>query len=72
MIWKRTKEFDMRNNNVSLELILFSNYSPGSSRQKDLVKWLTTTAQPAIGKQQDRTKKIYLRILKDSPPIHLS
>ena len=61
----------MKNCN-QVEVILFSKYSPRDLRQKDLVKWLGTTLQSAIGYQREKAKKIFLSILKDTPPIYLS
>lgn len=61
----------MENNN-NLEVILFSKYSPADSHRKELVNCLTTTVQSAIGKQQERTKKLFLEILKGTPAIYLS
>jgi len=47
----------MKNNN-QVEVILFSNYSFKDLRQKELVRWLWTTAQSAIWRQQQCTKKL--------------
>jgi hypothetical protein len=59
-------------NNNNLEVILFSKYSPTDSRRKELVNWLTTTVQSAIGKQHELTKKLFLSLLKDTPAIYMS
>ena len=61
----------MKNYN-QVEVILFAKYYLQNSDQKELVKWLGTTAQSAIGRQQDRVKKIFLRALKNTPAIYLS
>jgi len=61
----------MKNYN-QVEVILFAKYYLKNSDQKELVKWLGTTAQSAIGRQQDRVKKIFLSALKNTPPIYLS
>ena len=61
----------MKNNNA-VEVILFSKYSLTDLRRKELVKWLGTTLQSAIKQQHDITNKLFLRTLKDSPPIYLS
>jgi hypothetical protein len=61
----------MKNNNL-VEVILFSKYSLLNIRQKELVKWLGTTAQSAIGHQHQKAKKLFLRTLKDTPPIYMS
>ena len=61
----------MKNNNM-VEVILFSKYSLTNMRQKELVRWLGTTAQAAIGYQHDKTKKLILRTLKDTPAIFMS
>jgi hypothetical protein len=61
----------MKNYN-QLELVLFSKYSFKNLHQKDLVRWLGTTAQNAISHQQGKTKKLFLKVLKDSTAIYLS
>jgi len=61
----------MKNYN-QIEVILFSKYSLSNLRQKELVTWLGTTLQPAIGRQQAKAKKIFLKIIKDTPAIYLS
>lgn len=59
-------------NNKQIEVILFSNYSLKNLRQKELLRWLGTTAQSAIGRQNEKAKKLFLTILKDSPAIYMS
>jgi hypothetical protein len=61
----------MKNNN-RVEIVLFSNYSSRNAHQKQLVKWLGTTVQPAIDNQFLKAKKLYLKTLKDTPPIYMS
>ena len=61
----------MKNIN-KVEVILFSKYSLGDARQKELVRWLGTTLQTAIVRQQDISRKLFLRTLKDSPAIYMS
>jgi hypothetical protein len=61
----------MKSNN-SLEVILFPKYTLTDIRQKELVRWLGTTVQSVIIRQQEKTKKIFLRILKDTPAIYMS
>ena len=61
----------MKNYN-QVEVILFAKYYLQNSDQKEFVKWLGTTAQSAIGRQQDQVKKIFLRSLKNTPAIYLS
>jgi hypothetical protein len=61
----------MKNNNC-VEVILFSKYSYKDVRQKELVKWLGTAAQSEIGRQLQRTKKVFLKTLKDTPAIYMS
>ena len=61
----------MKNYN-QIEVILFSNYSFRNLRQKELLRWLGTTAQYAIARQQEIAKKIFLKMLKDTPAIYLS
>ena len=55
-----------------VEVILFSKYSLNNLGQKKLVQWLGTTAQSAIGRQQERAKKLLLKTLKDTPAIYMS
>ena len=61
----------MENNN-DLEVILSSKYSRTNLRRKDLVNWLATTLQSTIRRQHERTKKIFLRVLKVTPAIYPS
>ncbi len=61
----------MKNNNL-IEVILFSNYSFRDPGQKELVRWLGTAAQAAINRQQQRSKKIFLKTLKNTTAIYLS
>jgi len=61
----------MKNFN-QVEVILFSKYSLRDLRQKELVRWLGTTAQSAISQQQAIAKKLFLRLLKDTPAIYMS
>ena len=61
----------MKNIN-KVEVILFSKYSLGDARQKELVRWLGTILQTAIVRQQDISRKLFLRTLKDSPAIYMS
>ena len=61
----------MKNFN-QVEVILFSKYSLRDLRQKELVRWLGTTAQSAISQQQQIAKKLFLRLLKDTPAIYMS
>jgi len=61
----------MKNYN-QVEVILFSKYSHTDLRQKELVRWLGTTVQSAILRQHEKAKKIFLRILKDTPAIYMS
>ncbi|MFC0773438.1 hypothetical protein [Terrimonas alba] len=55
-----------------VEVILFSKYYFQDLEQKELVKWLGTTVQPAIVRQEDRVKKLFLGTMKNTPPIYLS
>jgi len=61
----------MKNYN-QVEVILFSKYSTTDFRQKDLVRWLGTIAQSAIGSQHEKAKKLFLKTLKDTPAIYMS
>ena len=61
----------MENNN-DLEVMLFSNYSRTDLRRKELLNWLATTLQSTIRRQHERRKKIFLRVLKDTPAIYPS
>jgi len=68
---KSQKLIVMKNNN-QLEIILFSAYSLKDIRHKEMVRWLGTIAQSAIGFQQEKAKRFSLKILRDTPPIYLS
>ncbi|MBC7827587.1 MAG: hypothetical protein H7122_07570 [Chitinophagaceae bacterium] len=61
----------MKNYN-QVEIILFSKYSITDVRQRQLVRWLGTTVQDAIGFQHGHAKKMFLKILKDTPAIYMS
>ena len=61
----------MKNYNL-VEVILFSTYSFKDERYKELVRWLGTTAQSAIGRQHEMAKKIFLKTLKGTPAIYMS
>lgn len=61
----------MKNNN-KVEVILSFKYSLPNLHQKELVRWLGIIAQPAIDRQQENAKKIFLSTLKDTPAIYLS
>ena len=65
------KNFFMKSSN-QLEVILFSQYSLKDIRQRELVRWLGTAAQSEIGRQLQRTKKVFLKTLKDTPAIFMS
>ena len=54
------------------EIILFSKYHFNDVRQKELVRWLATAAQSEIGWQNEKTKKLFLSTLKDTPAIYMS
>ena len=53
-------------------VILFSKYSFAHPRQKELVTWVGTTLQSALAQQQEMTKKLLLKNLKNTPAIYLS
>ena len=55
-----------------IEVILFSKYYPSDQGQKQLVRWLGTTAQALIGRQHEKAKKLNLQRLKETPAIYLS
>ena len=59
-------------NNHQVEVILFSNYCFNDMRKKELVRWLGTTAQSTINHQHKKTKKLFLKRLKDTPAIYMS
>jgi hypothetical protein len=61
----------MKNYN-QVEVILFSKYSLRDLYQKELITWLGTIAQPAIGRQQEKAKKLFLKTLKGTPAIYMS
>jgi len=60
----------MKNNN-KLEVILFSKYSLTNLQQKELVKWLGML-QSVITYQHEKSKKLFLSALIDTPAIYLS
>ena len=62
----------MMKNNNQVEVILFSKYSFKDMHQKELVRWLGTAAQSEIGRQLQKTKKVFLKTLKDTPAIYMS
>ena len=53
-------------------VVLFSKYPFADPRQKELVRWVGTTLQSAIAQQQETTKKLFLKKLKNTPAIYLS
>jgi hypothetical protein len=53
-------------------VIIFSRYSFTDSRQKELVRWVGTTLQSAIAQQEEMTRKLFLKSLKNTPAIYLS
>ena len=55
-----------------LEVILFTKYSLRDLHQKALVRWLGTTAQTVIARQDQRAKRIILPTLKGTPAIYMS
>ena len=61
----------MKNYN-QVEIILFSKYSLRDLRQKELARWLGTTAQSAIQRQNEKAKKLFPTLLKDTPAIYMS
>jgi len=61
----------MKNYN-HVEVILFAKYYLKDAEQKELVRWLGTTAQSAIGRQRERVKKMFVSVLKNTPAIYLS
>jgi len=61
----------MKNCNL-VEVIIFSKRSLNDVHQKELVRWLGRTAQTEIAVQNQKAKKIFLSILKDTPAIYMS
>jgi len=59
-------------NNKQVEVIFFSKYSLRNSRHKEQLRWLGTIAQSAIEVQNEKAKKLFLKILKGTPAIYLS
>ena len=59
-------------NNTNLEIILFANHHPANLCRRSILKWLATTVQSAIEKQDEQTEKLSLNILKQTPPIYMS
>lgn len=56
----------------TIGVILFSRYYLKNLRQKELVKWLSTSVQSVIGRQHDTVKKMFVRAPKVTPPVYLS
>jgi hypothetical protein len=56
----------------NIEIILVSTQASPRVGQKALVKWLATTLQSIIDKQQQSIEKLFLKLLQDSPAIYLS
>jgi hypothetical protein len=61
----------MKNYNQA-EVILSSKYSFKDDRQKELLKWMSTTVQFVVERQQVIAKKLFLANLKDTPAIYMS
>lgn len=61
----------MHHDNI-VEVILTFNRCLTDRCEKELINWLATTAQPAVGKQQANVKKKYLKNWKNTPAIYLS
>jgi len=59
-------------NNKQVEVIFFSKYSLRNSGHKEQLRWLGTIAQSAIEVQNEKAKKLFLKILKGTPAIYLS
>ena len=55
-----------------VEVILFSRYHFTNVRQKQLIRWIGTTLQAEIERQERIAEKLFLETLKDTPPIHMS
>jgi hypothetical protein len=58
--------------NKNVEVIVLSNHTPGYRSEKELLRWFTSIVQPAIDRQQAKTKKKYLTNWKYTPAIYLS
>jgi len=59
-------------NSKQVEVIFFPKYSLTNLRHKQQVRWLGTIAQSAIELQNEKAKKLFLTILKETPAIYLS
>ena len=55
-----------------VEVIVLSNLLPAHWSQRELIQWFTMMLQPTIDKQQERTKRMHLKNLTDTPAIYLS
>lgn len=55
-----------------IEVILFTPHSLRDARHRALVRWLGTTLQSVIARQQGKAKKLFLNTLKYTPPLYLS
>ena len=58
--------------NYDIEVILPSKFSPTDPNQQELVKWLTSDAMLLIGNQYEQAKNKVIRVLSDTPAIHMS
>jgi hypothetical protein len=59
-------------NGSNLEVILFSDQSLTPPRRQEILEWFRTTLQSAVDKQHANIKKVFVRILSDTPAIFLS
>ena len=54
-----------------VEVILYLSYLIKDFEQKELVRWIGSTIQPVIARQEERVKKFFVG-LKNTPAIYLS
>ena len=59
-------------NSNNLEVILISDQSLTPWRRQEILEWLRTTLQSAVEKQHMNIKKVFIKILSDTPAIFLS
>ena|GEM_PF-6618944 len=56
----------------NLEVVLLSDKSLSERRRQEILEWFRTTLQSAVDKQETNMKKVFVKILSDTPAIFLS
>jgi hypothetical protein len=59
-------------NNGNTEVILFSRYSLTDPRKQEILHWLATSVQDVLVEQQEYAKKVFPKLLSNTPAIYLS